>query len=509
MLDTLDLTLALEKEIYKSQIESLMHQLHGLQRTCWDQKLPVIIVLEGWAASGKGALMKQMVAYMDPRGFQVHPIWPASETEQQYPFLWRFWQKLPVRGAIGFFYHSWYTRVLEDRLFQRMTPAQVPTAMAEINAFERQLVDDGVAIAKFWLHLSQQELKKRLKKRAEHSLTAWRVRPEDWQQQKRYGEYCQFAEEMLVHTSTGSAPWILVEGNCQRWAQVKVLTQFAAILTEALDRLRLQIAVPALPPQEHLEPTEPDLLAKVDLGLSLPESDYQKQLAHQQVQLSRLQLSIHKYQIPVMVLFEGWDAAGKGGAIKHLTDVLDPRSYAVHAFSAPSDEEKAHQYLWRFWRRLPPTGTIGIYDRSWYGRVLVERVEGLATDVEWRRAYREINEFEAQLTTAGYVLVKLWLHISPEEQLQRFQERQNDAFRQYKLTDEDWRNREKWPFYAVAVNQMLQRTTTPTAPWTLVAANDKYYARVKVIETVVQAIQAVLKRRNNHAKVSYSVLNRI
>jgi AMP-polyphosphate phosphotransferase len=244
--------------------------------------------------------------------------------------------------------------------------------------------------------------------------------------------------------------------------------------------------------QTHLEPTEPDLLAKVDLTLKLSAEDYKQQLKQEQVILRQLQLKIHKHKIPVLAIFEGWDAAGKGGAIKRLTDTLDPRSYVVQPFAAPSDEEKAHHYLWRFWRKLPTAGTIGIFDRSWYGRVLVERVEGFATDAEWRRAYREINEFESQLVSAGYVLLKFWLHISPEEQLQRFKQRESDPFKEYKLTPEDFRNREKWPLYDVAVNQMVQRTHTHQAPWHLVAANDKYYARIKVIQTVIQAIEAKL-----------------
>ncbi|MGJ5675811.1 MAG: polyphosphate:AMP phosphotransferase [Nostochopsis sp.] len=495
MLSTLDLSLCLDKETYKSEIDRLMYQIRSLQNACWDQKLPVIVVLEGWAASGKGGVVKQMVAYMDPRGFKVHPILFPTQEERKYPFLWRFWEKLPAEGAISFFYHSWYTHLLEDRLFERVPNAQIPMLIGQINSFERQLVDDGAAIAKFWMHLSRHELKTRLKQYAKDPLTAWRVRPEDWKQAKHYDRYAALAEDMLLQTSTGSSAWTLVEGNCQRWARVKVLTQLAATLTAALDRLHIQISVPALPAQEHLEPTEPDLLAQVDLNQSLSEVDYEEQLATQQVQLRELQLNIHKHQIPVLVLFEGWDAAGKGGAIKRLTDILDPRSYFVNAFAAPTNEEKAHHYLWRFWRQLPTAGTIGIFDRSWYGRVLVERVEGFASEIEWRRAYREINEFEAQLTSAGYVLVKFWLHISPEEQLKRFTERQNDPFKQYKLTEEDWRNRDKWAYYEVAINQAIQRTTTPTAPWTIVAANDKYYARVKVIETVVDAIQAELKRR--------------
>ncbi|WP_414545964.1 polyphosphate:AMP phosphotransferase [Nostoc sp. CCY0012] len=498
MLDTLDLTLSLDKATYKSEIDRLMHQLRELQNACWEKKLPVIVVLEGWAAAGKGGLVKQMVSYMDPRGFQVHPIWPPSEEERKYPFMWRFWEKLPAQGKISFFYHSWYTHVLEERLLDRVGTDQIPAVpqlMGQINAFERQMVDDGAAIAKFWMHLSRKELKSRLKEYGKDPLTAWRVRKEDWKQAKHYDRYATYAEDMLVQTSTGVAPWTLVEANCERWAQVKVLSQLAATLTAALDRLKIQIPTPSLPTQTQLEPTDSDVLASVDLSLSLAEADYEEQLAKEQVELRKLQLSIHKHQIPVLVMFEGWDAAGKGGAIKRLTDILDPRSYFVHPFAAPTDEEKAHHYLWRFWRRLPTASIIGIFDRSWYGRVLVERVEGFASEIEWRRAYREINEFEAQLTSAGYVLVKFWLQISPEEQLNRFTARQNDPFKQYKLTDEDWRNREQWPVYEVAVNQAIQRTSTPTAPWTIVAANDKYYARVKVIETVVEAIQAELQRR--------------
>ena len=495
MLDNLDLDISLDKETYDAKIEVLMQQLRSLQLSCWEKKLPAIIVLEGWAAAGKGALVKKMVGYMDPRGFAVHPIWPPSDAEMGYPFLWRFWQKLPARGRIGFFYHSWYTHVLEDRLFDRLSDAEVPTVIRQINAFERQMVDDGAAIAKFWIHLSKKELKHRLKKLEDDSLQAWRVRPEDWKQAKKYEEYTALAEEMVTQTGTGPAPWTLVEGDCQRWARVKVLTQMAATITEALDRLPTQSAPPKLPPQERLQPAEPDLLAQVDLTQSLSPDEYKEQLREAQTRFGKLQQSIDAEEIPVLVLFEGWDAAGKGGAIKRLTDILDPRSYTVNPFAAPTDEEKSHQYLWRFWRRLPTAGKISICDRSWYGRVLVERVEGFATEPEWRRAYQEINEFEEQLTSFGCVLVKFWLHISPDEQLKRFTERQNNPFKQYKLTPEDWRNRQKWNYYEVAVNQMIQRTSTPSAPWTIIAADNKYYARVKVIQTVTQAIRNQLKRR--------------
>jgi len=496
MLETLDLELSLDKATYKLKIEELMRQLRSLQTACWQQKLPVIIVLEGWAAAGKGALVKKIINYMDPRGFAVHPVLAPSEEEQRYHFLWRFWQKLPRAGSIGLFYHSWYTRVLEDRLFEKVLPSDLPMVMREINSFERQLVEDGAVIAKFWIHLSNKELKRRLKKYAEDEFEAWRVRPEDWQQVKRYQEYASLAEEMLTYTSTGAAPWTLVEGNCDRWTRVKVLSQLVATITEALDRRQVTLPeTPSLPPQGQLLPTEPDFLAKVDLNLQLNREEYKQRLREAQIELRKLQFLIHKEGIPVLILFEGWDAAGKGGAIKRLTDILDPRSYQVSAFSAPTTEEKEHHYLWRFWRKLPGAGNIGIFDRTWYGRVLVERIEGFATDIEWRRAYSEINEFEAMLTNAGYVLVKFWLHISLEEQLRRFEERKDDDFKQYKLTDEDWRNREQWNLYEVAVNHAIARTSTPNAPWTIIAGNDKYYARVQTIETVIQAIKTAMKRR--------------
>ncbi len=494
MLDNLDLSLSLDRDTYKSQIEELMKQLSTLQQSCWEHKLPIVVVLEGWAAAGKGALVKKIINYVDPRGFLVHPILQPSAQEENYPFLWRFWQKIPPVGLMGIFYHSWYIRLLEDRLFEKLPQGEVPLVMADINAFERQLGDQGVVIAKFWIHLSQKELKKRIKEYSEDELESWRVRREDWQQAKNYKEYSALAEEMITYTSTGIAPWILVEGDCQRWARVKVLSQLVAVITQALDRVQLPVSCPVnLPNQSQLLPSEPDFLAKVDLNSKLDRDEYKVRLRQAQVELRKLQLEIFKKHLPVLVIFEGWDAAGKGGAIKRLTDTLDPRSYQVHAFAAPTEEEHRYHYLWRFWRKLPARGTIGIFDRTWYGRVLVERIEGFANEVEWRRAYQEINEFEAQLVHADYVIVKFWLHISPEEQLRRFEERQQNPFKQYKLTQEDWRNREKWDVYAVAVNQMVARTSTASAPWTVVPGDDKYYARVKIIETVIAAIKSKLK----------------
>ncbi|CAM2067794.1 polyphosphate:AMP phosphotransferase [Sulfidibacter corallicola] len=494
MLTQLDMSVSMDKATYQQQVKDLMTRLRLLQHQCWEEKLPMVVVLEGWAAAGKGSLVKKMTRYMDPRGFQVHPIWPATEEERKYPFMWRFWQKLPARGKLGIFYHSWYTRVLEDRLFQRIEPGAGLADTVHINGFERLLSEAGYAIAKFWIQVDKKVLRTRLKEYGDDPLQSWRVRDEDWGQVKRYGEYRALAEEMLAKTSTGWAPWTLVEGNCPYWSRIKVLQTVTAVLAEALERKQSRqncAPKPATPP--IFGAMEPNHLARVDLTRTLDEAEYEERLAIAQMRLYKLQRKIFKAGLPVLILFEGWDAAGKGGAIKRLTDILDPRSFAVHTFSAPTPQELALPYLHRFWKTIPAKGQIAIFDRTWYGRVLVERIEGFATEEEWRRAYREINEAEAQLCEAGVVLVKFWLHIDREEQLRRFEARRDDDFKNYKLTDEDWRNREKWDPYEVAVNQMIQRTSTVRSPWTLVAGNDKRHARVKVIETVAKAIKDTLK----------------
>ena len=495
MLDNLDLSLSLNQNTYTHQIETLMKELRLLQKNCWQEKLGIIVVLEGWAAAGKGALIKKATNYMDPRGFLVHPILAESVEEKQYPFLWRYWQKLPAKGSIGIFYHSWYTHLLEDRLFKRIKNNRLPLIMRDINSFERQLVEDKMIVSKFWLHLSKKELKKRLEKYQQDKWQSWRIRKEDWQQEKNYKKYKALAEDMLIYTSTGFAPWTLVEADDKRWAKVKVLTQLVANIKETLAKIKVNNnnnSATLSIPQTKLLSTEYDYLKQVDLSLSLEKKEYQQKLKEAQVQLRNLQKHIFEQNRGVIILFEGWDAAGKGGAIKRVTDILDPRSYQVHTFAAPNEEEAQHHYLWRFWRRLSPRGKISIFDRSWYGRVLVERVEGLATEEEWRRAYQEINEFETQLYSANYIMVKFWLHISQEEQLKRFNARQNDIYKNYKLTEEDWRNRDKWDMYYVAINQAIARTNTPQAPWTVVPGNNKYYARVYVLETIINSIKLQL-----------------
>ncbi|MCC7491711.1 MAG: hypothetical protein IT204_05165 [Fimbriimonadaceae bacterium] len=237
------------------------------------------------------------------------------------------------------------------------------------------------------------------------------------------------------------------------------------------------------------------MLQQVDLSLTLEKTDYEVELRKYQLRLRELEFAMFEQRIPALIVYEGWDAAGKGGNIKRLTEVLDPRGYSVHAYAAPKGEEREHQYLWRFWRDIPKAGHLAVFDRSWYGRVMVERVEGFAKPEEWQRAFEEINEFERHLTSFGMVVCKFWLHISQEEQLRRFEERASIAYKRYKLTEEDWRNREKWPQYEEAVEEMLVRTSTLNAPWTVVEGNCKYWARVKTIKTLCEALERVVAKR--------------
>ena len=335
------------------------------------------------------------------------------------------------------------------------------------------------------------ELKKRLKTYEDDPFEAWRVRPEDWQQAKHYEEYQAIADTTLDKTHTADAPWTLVAGDDKRWARIQVLTTMVEVLSQALARRATPSPAPS-GSSTHAQPASPDRPAQVDLSARLDRDRYKTQLEKYQLRLHNLQTALHQNNRAALILFEGWDAAGKGGAIRRLTTSLDPRNYQVHPFAAPTDEAKAHHYLWRFWKCLPPKGTLAVFDRTWYGRVLVERVENFATIAEWSRAYGEINALEAQLTRSHTIVVKFWLHIDPDEQLRRFRDRQENPFKQHKITDEDWRNREKWDDYYQAVNDMLHHTSTDTAPWTLIAANDKLHARVQVLKTVIKAIEAAL-----------------
>ena len=488
MLETIDLNAKLPKAEYRKTLEKLDLRLAQLQRDLRAARIPALALFEGWDAAGKGSVLSRLLQPLDPRGFKVHNVKLPTKEEKMRPPLRIFWLTLPAHGAIGIYNHSWYREVLDERVEGDGSGQALQSAYERLRVFERQLADDGMVIVKFFLHISKKEQAKRFKALSEDPAFAWKVGKAERRRHKRYEDYYQAAEDMLRETSTPYAPWTLVPATDERFALVKV----AETLADAFENARR--AGPAKSgrtPRKTRRRTSP--LDRVDLTLSLSREEYEKQLPEFQAELRRLQHLCYVRRTPVIIAYEGWDAAGKGGNIRRLTRELDPRGYEVVSIGAPEGEEKTHHYLWRFWRALPKAGHLTVFDRTWYGRVMVERIEGFATPEEWGRAYREINEFEEQLVEFGTVVIKFWLHISKEEQLERFEARRETAHKQWKITDEDWRNREKWEDHWHAVSDMIERTSTVHAPWTIIEANDKCYARVKTLTVVTDRLKAALE----------------
>ena len=495
MLREVDLNKNLTKNEYKEMMDKLAPKFAALQREARAKGLPVMVVFEGWGASGKGTMISRLIQPLDPRGFKVFTIQAENEEEHMHPFLWRFWTKTPAKGRMHIFDRSWYRRVITEQMDTPMDQKRLDAAYHQILSFEEQLSADGTLIIKFFLHISADEQEKRLKKLERSSETKWRVTKADWKHFKQYKAYLPMYDHMLEQTDMSWAPWHVIEATDREYAAVKVMTIVAGMIEERLNEenakeSRSHLAERA---QEELPGTEETMrttvLDGVDVSLTMTKEDYKKRLSVLQKELTRLQNEMYLKRIPVVVALEGWDAAGKGGAIKRLTEPLDPRGYEVVPTAAPNDIEKAHHYLWRFWRAMPKDGHMTIFDRTWYGRVMVERIEGFCSQAEWRRAYREINQMEQNLTDHGVIVLKFWLQIDKDEQERRFNERMEDPEKQWKITDEDWRNREKWDAYVKAVDEMILRTSTTYAPWTIVEADSKYYARIKILETVVRALK--------------------
>ena len=499
MLEQIDLTKKMSKKEYKARMDVLEPELAKLQRECKAKKIPVMIVFEGYGAAGKGYQIGKLIHALDPRGFYVCSVAKETPEERMHPFLWRYWTKTPAKGEMAIFDRSWYRKVLIDR-FDESTPDRgLMASYEQINSFERLLTTDGTVIIKLFLCIDKKEQKKRFKKLMDSPASAWRVTKEDLKRNEHFEEYKALNDEMLEHTDTAYAPWTLVESMDREFATVKIYTAVIASLKAAVERAdRPFVDVTSEQRDDFLLSSEGDeilrtsSLQKADLTLSLEKAEYKKKLAALQERITELHGAFYKYRIPMVLGFEGWDAGGKGGAIKRLTEAMDPRGYQVHPTAAANDIEKVHHYLWRFWKNMPKDGHIAIFDRTWYGRVMVERIEGFCTEAEWRRAYAELNEMEHQVYEHGALIIKFWMQIDKDEQERRFKERMENPEKQWKITDEDWRNREKWDIYEKAVDEMLIRTSTTYAPWVIVEGNSKYYARVKVLQTVVDAMEEKL-----------------
>lgn len=492
MFEALETGKFLSPDDYKARQLTLRQELLEAQFDQAGRDYPVIILVAGLPGAGKGTLVHRLNEWMDPRRIETSAIWMHSDEEEERPFFWRFWRKLPPRGKTGIFLGSWYTRPLHDATEGKLDSRDLQLQLEEINGFERMLHDDGALVIKLWLHVTRETQRRQLNEEAPRLQQNPRVDAYAGHWWEQYPRALETAEQIILGSDTGHTPWHLIESEDRLYREITG----GEIILGALRERASRDAQPARKKKTYRDKPgvrdQPTVLAGVPDDLTLDKDDYRAKLYQHQRQLQDLAWLAHRQRRSLVAVFEGWDAGGKGSAIRRVTAAIDPRLYQVVQYAAPTDEERAHHYLWRFWRKLERDGRATIFDRSWYGRVLVERVEGLAPAEAWRRAYHEINQFEGQLVAHGCIVVKFWLHITPEEQLKRFEDRQKKPHKQYKITDDDWRNRERWDDYAHAVEDMVVHTSTGFAPWTLVAGNDKRYARVQILQTLCQRLNQAL-----------------
>lgn len=493
----------LDKEIYKAQVPALRAELLDAQQQLLSAPFPVIILFAGVDAAGKSETASLLNEWMDPHWIVTRGYIDPSSEELERPRLWRYWRDLPPHGRIAQFLSAWYSSPIRHRVARRISNAEFDVLLDEIAAFEHMLSDDGAIILKFWMHLGKEAQKRRFKSWEKDPLRRWRVSKDSWRHWRMFDKFIAAADRAIRRTSTDHAPWQIVEGEDERYRSVAVATALRDAIRRGLGRVHARhrsasrrAARPSKGLGPALERLERDfnVLDRLDMTQRLDPKRFDDALERQQGRLNLLQRQALEKGVSTIVVFEGWDAAGKGGAIRRITGALDARDYQVIAAGPPTDEEKVRHYLWRFWRHLSRAGRITIFDRSWYGRVLVERVEGFAAEEEWRRAYGEIAHFEEQLTSHGILLVKFWMHITKDEQLRRFGERKRTEHKRWKIGPDDWRNRGRWTDYIMAVDEMVARTSTRVAPWTLVEGNDKNFARIKVLKTLADCMEKRLRK---------------
>lgn len=483
----------ISREDYKQQ-EPLLRQalLEAQYRLLESAGFPVIIVVGGVDGAGKSETVNLFNEWMDPRHISTHGFGAPSNEEAQRPPMWRFWQALPPKGRIGMLFGSWYTTPIVDHVTGQSKDSRLTQSIAEIRDFEQMLSTEGALLVKFWFHLSRDAQRQRLEQLEKDPKTRWRVTDTDWERFKNYTRFRKVSEQTLRETSTDAAPWHIIEGSCPYYRSLTAGKLLLGALNARLAPKNRRSS--ARLPLEAFASNGGNVLDTLDYSLRMKRKEYEHQLELWQGRLNLLTRDKRFAKKSLVLVFEGQDAAGKGGTIRRITAALDARQYQVIPVSAPSDEERAQPWLWRFWRRLPRKGHITLFDRSWYGRVLVERVEKFIAPADWRRAYDEINDFEEQLTRHGSIVVKFWLAITKDEQLKRFREREEVAFKNHKITADDWRNRRKWKAYEEAVDEMVTRTGQAPLPWHLVPSNDVEYARIEVLKIICGQIENALRK---------------
>lgn len=482
---------ALDKKTYKTYEEQLGKRLAALQLEASRLGIPSMIVLEGFdTAALTGVLLK----YMDRRSATQYAIQEASAEDKQRPFMWRFWQKIPAKGDVRIFSHSWYA----DLSHREVHGKHNQTRLDAIHSFEEQLTQNGVALIKINLDVPQSEQKKRIAEFIEDGKTYKVTKHLKEASDDKYPQYHQAMVSIMHQSHTDTAPWIQVNAKDERYAVAKGMAHLIEAFESAIETKKISLKEPGQKPQLSLP--EQVLLDDLNMNVSLTENDYKTRMKAAGKRLSELQGELINRGIPVVAVFEGKDAAGKGGAIKRIIDSLDADFFNVNTVAAPTPNELNHHYLWRFWNTAPKDGIFSLYDRSWYGRVLVEPVEGFCTQTELDRAYGEINDMEKQWAQHGAIVIKFWLQISDPEQMNRFVKRQDspDILRNQKITLEDFRNREKSRYYDQFASLMIEKTNTNDAPWVLIPANDKYYSRVMAMESLVAQIEKHLSELDRH-----------
>jgi polyphosphate:AMP phosphotransferase len=494
---------SLSKQAYKEAVEDLRTRLLEAQISAREMNIPIYVIIAGMEGAGKGAVVNALDEWLDSRGVNVHAFWEESDGERLRPRAWRFWRAMPKRGEISVFFGGWYQWPIEQAFASDWDEPDIDSCMRRVRELERMLIADGAVIVKCWYHFSEEVQRQRLKTLARSDRSRWKMLPKKSKFSEQYERFERIADRVVRSTDIGRAPWHIIEATDHRYRNLmtgRILLQEIehAVAAQPHSERRTSEA-PTDRDSDELLPDAPEarvtLLDRIDLSQTIERDVYRERLKKLQAELNELAWDAYKQGIATVLVFEGVDAAGKGGAIRRVTQAVDSRLREVIPIAAPTDEERAHHYLWRFWRRVPRAGRITIFDRSWYGRVMVERVEGFTSEAAWSRAYLEINDFEEQLTEAGIVVQKFWLQISKEEQLDRFKAREDTPYKRYKITDEDWRNRNRWDDYREAVNEMLARTSAQDAPWNLIAGNDKRFARIQVLEIVTGALRDALKNR--------------
>ena len=453
-------------------------------------KIPVFVILEGWGAAGKGSLVGRIIKNMDPRFFKVESVKYSTDDEKRRPFLYKYFTRIPEQGEFVFLDGGWMRDIVGGRMSGELSDKEYRKRVDSTKRFERSLADNGYLVMKFFLHIDEHEQKKRLEALLEDDTTKWRVSKHDLKQNKKYDKNLEAFDSFMYDTNLSNAPWYMVDAKERKWAELQILDIINQGIETAL--LNQGHAAPIL--QNTFALKKIPKLSEVSLDKALTDEEYKEELDKLQKKLGRLHNELYQKKIPVIIGYEGWDAAGKGGNIKRIAEALDARGYVVNPIASPEPHEKARHFLWRFWTRLPKSGHVAIFDRTWYGRVMVERLEGFCSENDWQRAYNEINEFEKELHDWGAIVIKFWVQIDKDTQLERFTLRQNTPEKRWKITDEDWRNRDKWDDYETAVDEMLEKTNTSFAPWHILESNDKKYARIKALKIVIKAIEDKLEQ---------------